>query len=218
MTPICLYTLCRSTSPYTSLCPCTSLYIYMPPIHLYAPVHPSYICTSPYINTPQVHVPSYVLTLPICPYVPYIHTPPIHPYAPMSLYPIHLYAPPLSISSQFNTPSCLYTLYLYKLFNCRPIIWLISTTVGHMQCPVLFLVTLHNVHISKMLYITQRHPILICTIYSSKTQKNSKNMGRHMYLFNSAHRKSVLLPYKLYMGQLPPSDAILQLPITCLGQ
>ena len=39
-------------------------------------------------------------------------------------------------------------------------------------------------------------------------------MGRHTYLFTFAHRNYLLLPYKLYMVQLPSSDAILQLPIT----
>ena len=49
-------------------------------------------------------------------------------------------------------------------------------------------------------------------IFQQNLEKVPKIWEGTPYLFTFSHRNSVLLPYKLYVGKLPASNAILQLP------
>ena len=116
-----------------------------------------YLCLGGVFTTPLfIHMSLYVCTSPIhlydllinlyAPYVVHPHTS-VHPmclYAPCtSVCPIHLY---MHVHLG-NTSVC-----LYKLHNCRPVIYLISIIVGHMQCPVLILVTTQCPYIHSVIY------------------------------------------------------------------
>ena len=99
-------------------------------------------CPNPYtlihLYVPQVCMP------------PYVCMPPVHLYTTQYICTPHV-CTPLCMSPVIQGTSGDY-ISLYRLYNCMPVIKLISIIVGHRQCTVLFLVTPHNVHTSTMLY------------------------------------------------------------------